>query len=286
MFIFMTLLLLLIGGIIVSLLGFNLYIGFAIMLILSLVLCSITYFFSKGMALKANGARLVTEQDEPRLYRIVRSVADKAGIPMPDVGVSEVYMLNAFAAGRNPKNAVIVATRGLMETLNDEELEGVIAHEAAHIKNRDILVMTVAAGMSAVITFAARSLIYMSFASRERRAEFIILALVAYITFPIAAALVQLAISRKREYLADATGAKITGNPLALASALERISAPSMTVTDYKLQPRPDDRVSPTTAHMWISSPFRGKSAMRSLFSTHPPIEDRIARLRKMAGVL
>ncbi|NLL94323.1 MAG: M48 family metalloprotease [Thermoplasmatales archaeon] len=286
MFIFLSLLLMLLGTIVFALLNLDIYTGLIVMAVLSFFVCVIMYFSSKGMALRANGARLVTETEEPRLYRTVRSVSQMAGIPMPDVGVTESPMPNAFAAGRNPKNAVIVATRGLLNTLNDEELEGVIAHEAAHIKNRDILVMTVAAGISAVITVAARFTFLASlFRGDDRNPWLLVVALLAYITFPIAAVLIQLGISRKREYLADESAAKYTGRPLALASALETISRPPARVGDYDLSML--ERDAPVnTAHMWISPPPRKEGLLKTMFSTHPPMEDRIARLRKMAGVL
>jgi heat shock protein HtpX len=196
---------------------------------------------------------------------------------MPEVGVSELPMPNAFATGRNPKNAAVVATRGILSLLPDSELEGVIAHEISHVKNRDILVMSVASTMAAVLSYLGRYAFYMVMFNRNNRNGYaIIIALVLSITVPIAAILVQLGVSRNREYLADETGAKITGNPRALANALRMIETGVNS-------PR-NDYSNTSYSSMWISNPIRKKVTFSKLFSTHPPMEDRIARLNDLAA--
>ncbi len=275
MFAFMTLILAGIG----SAIGYffnNIWTGFYVMIGISIVFSFISYFYSKPMALKANGARIITQEEEPRLWRIVSDVAMKANVPMPEVGIVETPMPNAFATGRGPKNAAVVATTGLLAMLPDDELEGVIAHEMSHVKNRDILVMSVAATMAAVISYLARMATMMAiFGNNDNRnpAAFAILILLE-ITIPIAAILVQLGVSRNREYLADATGAKITKNPRALARALAHISEGPKVEYDNT-----------TYAHMWIENPNQsGMSLTQKLFSTHPPTSERIRRLEEMDG--
>jgi heat shock protein HtpX len=274
MFIAMSLILLAFGWLIGWYFG-EVWLGIIAMLALSAVFSAYAYFFSKRSALRANKVRIVSEAEEPRLYAIVRRVSEKAGVPMPEVGVSELSMPNAFATGRNPKNAAVVATRGILGLLSDDELEGVIAHEIAHVRNRDILVMSVASTMAAVLSFLGRFAFRIAFLSRQKNVYMIIIGIVVSITIPIAAMLVQLGISRNREYLADETGAKITGNPRALARALQSIEggvkAPS---NDYS---------NTSYESMWISNPIAKKNYLRGLFSTHPPMENRIARLMDLA---
>ena len=275
MFIVMTLILLVVG-LAVGWLYDSMWIGMILMLILAVVFNVYAYFFSKRSALRANRVRIVSEAEEPRLYATVKSVANKAGLPMPEVGVSEVYMPNAFATGRNPKNAAVVATRGLLSLLSDEELEGVIAHEMSHVKNRDILVMSVASTMAAVLSYLGRYAIYsVLFNRNNRNGTTFIIAIVLSITVPIAALLVQLGVSRSREYLADETGAIITGKPRALASALRAIES--------GVSSQRNDYTNDSYESMWIASPVRKKSFLKKLFSTHPPMEDRIARLNDLA---
>ena len=299
MFIYMTLLLMIIGALVSYFFRFNMYVGFSIMFIISALLCLYSYFNCKKAALKANRARIISEYEEPRLYGTVRKVAELANVPMPEVGIVESAVPNAFATGRNPDNAAVVATRGLLNLLNDEELEGVIAHEMAHVKNRDILVMSIASMMATMITYVSNMAIYMAmFSDRDENNAFgLVAALLAHILLPIAALLIQMGLSRNREYLADATGAKFINNPRALASALARLDGFDMSVyeqskvNDYKRGNREDnDPYSPTAsrsgdiydcAHMWIHNPLKGRS-MASLFSTHPSIEDRIKRLMEM----
>ncbi|MDR0523933.1 MAG: M48 family metalloprotease [Candidatus Methanoplasma sp.] len=262
-------------GILVGVLVGSVWIGLAVLLALAMAMNLYAFFFSKKHALRANGARIVSESEEPRLYGIVRGVADKAGVPMPEVGVIETNIPNAFATGRNPRNAAVVATRALLD-LRDDELEGVIAHEIAHVRNRDILVMSVASTMAAILTFLSHHILYATLFNRNRDAASIAIAVAVSITVPIAAMLIQLGISRNREYLADETGAMITGNPRALARALRRIES-------GVLSPR-NDYDNSSYADMWISDPVRKKkSFITGMFRTHPPMDDRIARLNALA---
>ncbi|MCL2148004.1 MAG: M48 family metalloprotease [Methanomassiliicoccaceae archaeon] len=276
MFVVMTVILLAVGLAVGFLLD-SMWYGLYVMLGLALAMNIYAYFFSKKGALRANRARIVTEAEEPRLYGIVRSVAAKAGVPVPEVGVSDLPMPNAFATGRNPKNAAVVATRGLLDMLPDDELEGVIAHEMAHVKNRDILVMSVASTMAAVLSYLSRYAIYMVMLSgNNKNAANYAIAFALSATVPIAAIIVQLGVSRSREYLADETGAKITGNPRALARALRSIeSGVSSPRNEYS---------NATYSNMWISNPIRKRSLFSRLFSTHPPMDDRVARLNALAA--
>ncbi len=275
MFVAMTGLLVALGSI-VGYIFKNVWTGFYIMLALSLVITFASFFFSKKMALAANKVHLVTREEEPRLYNTVERLANKAGLPMPEVGVSEVPMPNAFATGRGPKDAAVVATRPLLNLLSDEELEGVLAHELSHVKNRDILVMSVAAALASIISFAARMAMWSALFTDNRNAGGLVLLILADITLPIAAMLIQLGVSRNREYLADETGARLTGKPMALASALislERGCSSSQNTYD-----------NPSCASMWISSPYGKKksSFTAALFRTHPTTEDRVARLKQL----
>ena len=275
MFVMMTLIMFAVGLAVGYLTG-DIWLGVLIMLILAAVLMIFSYFFSKRAALKANKARIVTEAEEPRLYSIVKSVANKAGIPMPEVGVSEVSMPNAFATGRNPKNAAVVATRGILGLLTDEELEGVIAHEISHVRNRDILVMSVASTMAAVLSYLAIYARFMLLFGRGNRNGYtIIIYFILCIPVPIAAVLMQLGVSRSREYLADESGAMITGKPRALASALKAIEG--------GVRSESNDYSNASYESMWIANPIRKKSLFRTLYSTHPPMEKRIERLNELA---
>ena len=252
------------------------WVGVYIMLAVSLLITLVSYFFSKNMALAANKVRIITRDEEPRLYDTVYRLSQKAGLPMPEVGISEVNMPNAFATGRNPKNAAVVATRPLLNLLSDDELEGVLAHELSHIKNRDILVMSAAAAMASMISFVTRMAVWGSlFNSRDNGAGLLI-AIIADLTLPLAAMLVQLGISRNREYLADESGARLTGKPMNLASALVRL--------ETGCSSRSNDYSNASNASMWITNPFGKKntSIFTSLFRTHPSTEERIERLKML----
>lgn len=231
------------------------------------------YWYSDRMVLKMYHAREVTSEQAPDLCSMVRSLAERAGLPMPRVYIVDTPMPNAFATGRDPKHAAVAVTTGIMRTLNKSELEGVLAHELAHIKNRDTLISTVAATIAGVIVFLANMAQWsLIFGGNDEDGGNPLSILAMAILAPIAATVIQLAISRGREFGADAGGAKICGNPLALAGALTKLDAASGAV-------RTD--VNPSTAHMFIVNPLKGKT-VASLFSTHPATEERIARLRAM----
>ncbi len=275
MFVAMTGILVALG----SLVGYvfkNAWIGFYIMLALSISIVFVSYFFSKQMALKANKVHLITRDEEPRLYDTVYKLSMKAGLPMPEVGISEVPMPNAFATGRNPKNAAVVATRPLLNLLSDDELEGVLAHELSHVKNRDILVMSVASAMASIISFVTRMAVWTAIFNNRDNPYGLIIAIAADLTLPFAAMLVQLGVSRNREFLADESGARLTGKPMALASALMRL--------ETGCTARTNNYSNPSGANMWITNPFGKKrsSFLNDLFRTHPSTEDRIERLKML----
>ena len=275
LFVIMTGILVVIGGFVGALLG-SWGLGLVVMFVISILFNLVALFCSKKMALSANKVTLVTYDQEPRLYSIVQNLANKMDLPMPEVGISSMPMPNAFATGRGPKNAAVVATRQLMDLLNDEELEGVMAHEMSHVKNRDILVMSIASMMASMIAFVTRMAVYSAMFSNDRDNSSFLIAIVADITLPIAAMLIQLGVSRNREYLADESGGRVTGKPLALASALRKLETGcSSNYNTYD---------NPSTANMWISDPYgkKKKIKLRNLFSTHPASEDRIARLEKL----
>jgi heat shock protein HtpX len=230
----------------------------------------VSYFFSSKIVLWSYRVKMVSEAEAPRLYRIVRNIAAMNGIPMPKVGIIPTSNPNAFATGRNPKNAVVCATEGIMRLLDDDELTGVMAHEMAHVKNRDILVMSVASTIAGAISFAARFALYGSLFSDRRNEGGMIIAIVMAITAPIAAMIVQLAISRNREYKADREGAKLIGRPMHLARALEKLEGAN--------RRDPIRFGNPSSSNMFIVNPFRG-GGMVTLFMTHPPMAERIRRL-------
>lgn len=255
------------------------YWGAILFLFLAAIINVVSYFFSSKIVLWSYRARIVSEKEAPKLHKSVRRVSSLAGIPMPKVAIVPSKTPNAFATGRNPNNAVVAVTEGILHTLKEDELEGVLAHETAHIKDRDILVMTVAATLAGAIAFMARMFwLNMLFGRRGRQGGEIspIILLVVAITVPIAALLIQLAISRGREYKADETGARIIGRPLSLANALEKLERAN--------KRRPIDRGNPASSSLFIVNPFSGSALVR-LLSTHPPIEERIKRLRRMAGL-
>lgn len=250
--------------------------GMTVALVFALAMNFFAYWFSDKIVLSMYGAVPVTEAEAPELYSIVRTLSQKAGLPMPKVYIIDADQPNAFATGRNPKHGAVAVTTGIMRLLDRNELAGVIAHELSHIKNRDILVSTIAATIAGAISYLAQMAQWaMIFGGRRDDDEGgnPIAALVMMIVAPIAAMLVQLAISRTREYGADAGGARIVGNPLYLANALKKLH--------YASQRIPLD-ANPATSHMFIVNPLSGGTIAR-LFSTHPPIEERIARLEAMA---
>ncbi|HEV2824120.1 MAG TPA: zinc metalloprotease HtpX, partial [Actinomycetota bacterium] len=233
-----------------------------IMLILAIVMNGVAYFFSDKIAIRAARAVPVTEAQFPELLQIVKGLAHKAGIPMPRLYVSPSPQPNAFATGRNPQNAAVAVTQGILPILDRRELEGVLAHELSHVQNRDILISSVAATIGAVITWVAHLAIFVPMGGDDDEGGNPIAALLLVILAPIAALLIQMAISRSREFGADATGAKITHDPRALASALRKIEAYS--------RGTPPATTNPSTAHLFISNPFKGGAGVGRLFSTHP----------------
>jgi heat shock protein HtpX len=231
-----------------------------------------TYFFSDKLALKMYNAQPVTREQLPRAYAAVERLTAKQGLPMPKIYVLPTESPNAFATGRNPQHASVAVTHGILQLLDDEELEGVLAHELGHVKNRDILTSSIAATLAGAITMVARFGMFGGYGGggRGRRGGGGIGALFMIILAPIAASLIQLAISRSREYEADATGAATTGNPYALARALQKLDEYSKRVPM---------QASPSTAHLFIVAPLLGSGGFGSLFATHPPMKDRIQRL-------
>lgn len=237
------------------------------------------YWFSDKIVLAMYGAKKVEEADAPALYGIVRDLTMKSGLPMPAVYIIDNDTPNAFATGRNPHHAAVAATTGILKLLTKEELTGVIGHELSHVRNRDILISTVAATIAGAISYLSQMAYWASlFGGRrdEERGGSGIEFLVMMIVAPIAAMIVQLAISRSREYAADEGGARLTGNPLYLAEALRKL--------DYYNKRIPMEGINQATSHMFIVSPLSGGSLVR-LFSTHPPIEERIKRLQAMVGL-
>lgn len=237
----------------------------------------IQYFLAARLALSMNGAKEIRKQDNPRLYRMVENLSITNGMPMPKVYVIDDPAPNAFATGRDPQHAHVAATTGILELMDDRELEAVMAHEMGHVQNYDIRVMMIVFGLVSAIGLIADVLARMFWFSgsdnRPSNPVFIIIGIVAVLVSPIVAALVQAAISRQREYLADATGALTTRDPEALASALEKLGASGTTLR----------RQNTSTAHLFFANPLRGSSFL-SIFSTHPPIEQRVARLREMSS--
>ncbi len=253
------------------------YTGVIMAVIISIVLSMISYYSGDKVALFASGAKEVEKNDNPYLYRIVENLSITSGNPMPKVYIIEDLAINAFACGRDPKNSSIAVTRGAIEKLENEELEGVVAHEMSHIKNYDIRLMTIVIICVGIITLMADFFIRGSFfGKRDNKSSgsiLLIVGIVLAILSPIFANLIQLAVSRKREYLADASGVLLTRYPDGLANALEKIKRDEIGMK----------KVNTATAHLFISSPFGiNKKSFANLFSTHPPIEDRINKLRQM----
>jgi heat shock protein HtpX len=245
-----------------------------IMLVIAIVINGLAYFFSDKIAIRAAGAVPVTEAEFPELYRIVRGLADRARIPMPRLYVSPSPQPNAFATGRNPENAAVAVTQGILPILDRRELEGVLAHELSHVQNRDILISSVAATIGAVITWVAQLAFFLPLGGDDDDGN-PLAGLLMLILAPIAALLIQMAISRSREFGADSSGARITEDPLALASALRKIEAYA--------RGTPPATTNPSTAHLFISNPFRNGAGAARLFSTHPSTAERVERLERMA---
>lgn len=249
--------------------------GMTMALLFAFLMNFITYFFSDKIVLKMYKAREVSEAESPVLHRIVRRLSQKAGMPMPKVYIIPDMSPNAFATGRNPEHAAVAATEGIMQLLTEDELSGVMAHELAHVRHRDILISTVAATVAGAISYLAQMAQWaMIFGGRRDDDEggSPIASIVMMIVLPIAAMLIQMAISRSREYAADEGGARLNGNPLALANALRKLQKGSQMIPMH---------ATPATSHMMIVNPFSGGMMMK-LFSTHPPVEERIARLESM----
>lgn len=243
--------------------------------ILALALNAGAYFFSHKIVLRMHRAQPLAETAEPRIHAMVRELSQRAGIPVPQLYLIPSAQPNAFATGRNPEHGVVAVTAGIMQLLSERELRGVLAHEIAHIRNRDILVSTIAATVAGAIAYIANMLQFTAiFGGSDDDGPSPIAALALAIVAPIAATLVQLGISRSREYLADQSGAQISGDPAALADALERLERAAHMV--------PPRTAAPATASLFIVNPFSGARGFVNLFSTHPPMAERVRRLREM----
>jgi heat shock protein HtpX len=253
--------------------------GLVIALVAALGMNLFAYWNSDKMVLRMSNAQEVGPNDAPELYGIVQNLAERAGLPMPRVYLIDEEQPNAFATGRNPENAAVAATTGLLRHLSREEISGVMAHELSHVRHRDTLIMTVAATLAGAIGMLASfgGLMGGGRDSEGRPLVSPIVAIAAMILAPLAAGLVQMAISRGREYEADRMGAEISGQPLWLASALAKLHAGTQQIPNQAAE------ANPATAHMYIANPLSA-GGMASLFSTHPPMEERIARLEAMAG--
>jgi heat shock protein HtpX len=268
----LTLFLMMVGSFFGGRNGMNIGLGIAV--------CTnaFAYFFSDKIALMSSGAQPVTREQLPRLYAVMERLAAKANIPVPKLYVVPDAAPNAFATGRNPRHASVAVTQGLLELMNDEELEGVIAHELSHVRNYDILISSIAATLAGAITWIAHWGPWLGGGDDDERDRGgVIVSLVLMILAPLAAILLQLALSRQREYAADATGARMVGNQFGLMSALQKLGAYNKRI--------PTTAISPSTSSLCIVQPLFGRGGFSSLFSTHPPLEERIEALREMTVV-
>jgi heat shock protein HtpX len=250
--------------------------GMTMALIIAAAMNAIAYFFSDKIALMSSGAQPVTREQLPRLYEVMERLAAKANLPVPKLYIVPEAAPNAFATGRNPSHASVAVTEGLLQLMTDDELEGVIAHELSHVRNYDILISSIAATIAGAISYLGHIGLWFGGRDDEREGSGVA-GILMLILAPIAATLLQLGISRQREYSADATGARMVGQPYGLISALQKLGAYNKRI--------PTTTVSPTTAALCIVKPMFGSETLSSLFSTHPPLEDRIAALREMTVV-
>jgi heat shock protein HtpX len=256
--------------------------GMQIALVIAILMNGVSYFFSDKIALKSSGAQPVTREQLPRLYQVMERLAAKSNIPVPKLYVVPDMAPNAFATGRNPHHASVAVTQGLLQILNDDELEGVIAHELSHVRNYDILTSSIAATIAGAVTYMAQmgrwAMIFGGYGGNrdDDRGGGGLSALLMIFLAPFAALLLQLFLSRTREYAADETGARMVGQPYGLISALEKLGAYNRRI--------PTSAISPSTSSLCIVRPMFGGGTLASLFSTHPPLEDRIAALRQMVN--
>ena len=256
--------------------------GMQIALLIAVLMNGVSYFFSDKIALKSSGAQPVTREQLPRLYQVMERLAAKSNIPVPKLYVVPDMAPNAFATGRNPNHASVAVTQGLLQIMNDDELEGVIAHELSHVRNYDILTSSIAASIAGAITYLAQmgrwAMIFGGYGGNrdDDRGGGGLSALLMIFLAPFAALLLQLFLSRTREYAADKTGARMVGQPYGLISALEKLGAYNRRI--------PTSAISPSTSSLCIVKPMFGGGTLASLFSTHPPLEDRIAALRQMVN--
>lgn len=249
--------------------------GVIVALVFAAIMNLGSYWFSDRLVIAMSGAQPLSEQEAPQLYQMLREMTHRANMPMPRLYLIPEMQPNAFATGRDPQHGVVAVTQGLLQMMNYEEVKGVIAHELAHIKNRDTLIMAIAATIAGAISALAHMFYYITLltGSRDERGNPLV-GLAILIFAPIAAMIVQLAISRAREYEADRIGAEIAGTPLGLASALRKLEAAAERI--------PNEHAQPATAHMYIVNPLRG-GGIAALFSTHPPVAERVRRLEAMA---